>query len=71
MALKEFKQVKGNDPSILEGIAIYISRRTNSLKLRQSESNNSYMSKDILIKLHVHHPTSYSVKFHENQFILY
>ena len=35
---------------------------SNSFKLRQSKSNNSCISKDIPVKHHVHHPTSYSVK---------
>ena len=30
-----------------------------------AKGNNSCISKGILIKIHVHHPTSYSVKFHE------
>ena len=31
----------------------------------QSKGNVSCISKDILIKLNVHHPTSYSITFHD------
>ena len=44
---------------------------TNLLTLRQSKSKNSCMPNDILMKHHVHHPTSYSVKFNEKQSISY
>ena len=39
-----------------------------SLKLRQSKSNNSWVSKDILMNIHVHCPTSCSVKVSWNLF---
>ena len=35
------------------------------LQFGQLKGNNSCISKDILLKLHVHHPTSYLVKYHE------
>ena len=42
-----------------------------SLKYRQLKSNNSCISKDSLMNIHAHLPTSCSVKFHEILSIFY